>query len=128
MLNLKLRAETKGGFVWKLALGRHLDGGGGLEPSPRCDGSGQWTEGQERICFFVNYPPCILYRCLSGVACRGIGCGTEWGAGINLGNIQDWGGWGIRERKGEIETYNGVPSPTEQQRSAPNNSSVSISR
>ena len=56
MLNLKLRAETKGGFVWKLAYVRQdrrgergviykaAANGTCMEPSYQCNGSGRWME------------------------------------------------------------------------------------
>ena len=61
------------------------------------------------------------------VMCRVMGGGTEWGSLINYRKVVDRGRCVMKDRRGRLETYNNVSPPTELQRLAPNNGSVSVS-
>ena len=89
-LNLKYRAGEEKGFARKLVSMRHRGRGvggrksgvGGFYPGPLSwyDISGQWTEGEKRVLFCVNYSPWSWYRCLpwGGAQRNGSQDGTEF--------------------------------------------------
>ena len=76
--SLKSRDKAEGGLVQNMSSGRHhcrvggrvrdmaVAGGTCPGPSYRYDSSGRCMEGQERVYFFINFPPWGWYRCLLG--------------------------------------------------------------